>query len=53
MIELPDFASVRPTVLNWVIVGLMAITFIALMKFAVNRYDNPLLAKVKDLVNAA
>jgi len=53
MFELPEFSSVKPTVLNWMIVGLMAITFIAAAKFAVNHYDNAVSRKFKDLVNAA
>lgn len=28
-----DFAEVKPTVLNWAVVGLMAVTFISFFKF--------------------
>lgn len=33
-----DLADVKPSVLSWFIVGLMAITFIVFAKFAVNRW---------------
>lgn len=53
MFEL-SFADVKPSVLNWLIVGLMALTFSAAAKFAVNHYSsNPIVSKFKDLVNAA
>lgn len=44
-----DFSDVKPSVLSWVIVGLMAITFIVAAKYAVNRFPVP---GVTDLVNA-
>lgn len=28
-----DFAEVKPTLLNWAVVGMMAVTFIAFFKF--------------------
>lgn len=53
MLDFSNFANLKPSVMNWVLVGLMAITFIAAAKFAVNHYgDNPFIAKFKDLVNA-
>lgn len=51
MLEL-DLSDVKPSLFNWVIVGLMAVTFIAASKFVVNHYDNPITAKFKDLLNA-
>lgn len=33
-----DFADVKPSVLSWVIVGMMAVTFIVFAKFAVNKW---------------
>lgn len=33
-----DFANIYPSVLNWAIVGIMAVTFIAVMKFITNRW---------------
>jgi len=45
-----DFADVKPSVVSWVIVGLMAVTFIVFAKFVVNRWtinDN-----VKNFVNS-
>jgi hypothetical protein len=47
-----DFSDVKPSLLNWMIVGLMAITFIALAKFVVNHYSNPITDKFKSLVNS-
>lgn len=52
MFEL-NFSDVKPSVLNWLIVGLMAVTFIAFAKFVVNNYDNPLTNKLKNIINAA
>lgn len=36
-----DMADVKPSVLSWIVVGLMAVTFIAVMKYAVNRWYIP------------
>jgi len=36
-----DFADVKPSVHSWVIVGVMAVTFIVLMKWFVNTYPIP------------
>jgi hypothetical protein len=33
-----DFADVRPSLISWVIVGLMAVTFIAAAKYVLTRY---------------
>jgi len=41
-----DMADVKPTVLNWFIVGLMAVSFIVLMKYAMSRWPVPGLAEV-------
>ena len=45
-----DMADVRPSVISWVIVGLMAITFIVFAKFAVNKWIPN--ADVQAFVNA-
>lgn len=47
-----DFADVKPSVMNWVIVGLLAITFIVFMKFAVNKFDVPFLSSIREVVNS-
>ncbi len=47
-----DPADVKPSVLNWVIVGLLAITFIVFMKYAVNHFDNPVTRPIKEVVNS-
>lgn len=39
-----DFANVYPSVLNLVVVGLMATIFISIMKFLTNRWPVPGLA---------
>ena len=52
MFEL-DFSDVKPSVLNWVIVGLMAITFIAVAKYLVTKYDNPFTEFVRPLITSA
>jgi len=44
-----DFADVKPSLVNWMIVGLMAITFITLAKFAVNHFDTPVLKPFKSV----
>jgi heme A synthase len=36
-----DFASVKPSVLNWLIVGLMAVTFIVFFKWAFTKVSVP------------
>lgn len=33
-----DLADVKPSVLSWLIVGVMAVTFIVFAKFAVNKW---------------
>lgn len=47
-----DFADIKPSVLNWLLVGLMAASFIAAGKFAVNRWNNPATAFFRDFFNA-
>lgn len=47
-----DFSDVKPSALNWLIVGLMAITFISFAKFAVNHFDTPFLKPFKQLVTS-
>jgi len=41
-----DPADVKPSVLNWVIVGLMAVTFIAFMKLATTKWYIPGLSEL-------
>lgn len=36
-----DMADIKPSVLSWIIVGLMAATFIVVAKWAVNKYPVP------------
>jgi hypothetical protein len=33
-----DFADVKPSLLNWAVVGLMAVTFISFWKFVFNMW---------------
>lgn len=43
-------AEVNPTVMNWIITGLMAITFIVLLKWALNRWP---ISGLTEVVNMA
>lgn len=43
-------ADVTPSVLNWVMIGLMAVTFIVLAKWALNKWP---IAGLTDVVNMA
>jgi hypothetical protein len=36
-----DMADVKPTFLSWVTVGIMAVTFIVLMKYVTTKYPVP------------
>jgi hypothetical protein len=45
-----DFADVKPSVLSWIIVGLMAVTFIAFTKFILTKYPIPGLSQVVQAV---
>jgi hypothetical protein len=47
-----DFADVKPSVLNWLIIGIMAATFIALSKYVVNTYQNPVTNFFSPLFNS-
>lgn len=47
-----DFADVKPSVLNWFVVGMLAITFIVVAKFVVNKFDNPIVAPFKEVVSS-
>jgi hypothetical protein len=40
-----DFADLKPSVLNWFISGIMAVTFILAMKFLTARYNIPYLSE--------
>ena len=48
-----SFGDVSPSVLNWLVVGLMAISFIAFSKWAVNHFENPVTEFFKPIVNMA
>jgi len=41
-----DMSDVKPSVLSWLVVGLMAVTFIAFLKYATNRWYVPGLTEV-------
>lgn len=41
-----DFADVKPSLLSWLVVGIMAATFIAFFKFIFNKYRVPGLTEV-------
>lgn len=41
-----DFADVKPSVLNWVVVGLMAATFIVFAKWLMQKWPVPGLSDV-------
>lgn len=41
-----DFADVKPSVVSWVIVGLMAVTFIVVAKYIFTRWPVPGLTEV-------
>ncbi len=51
MVDL-DFADLKPSVLNWFLVGLMAMSFIVAVKFLIAKYPNPLTVFFRDFVNA-
>lgn len=42
-------STINPTVLNFLMVGIMAVVFITVAKYAVNQYNLPY---VKDTINA-
>ena len=44
-----DLADVRPSLVSWAIVGIMAVTFIILAKWAVAKWPIP---GVTELINA-
>lgn len=50
MLKLPDFADVKPSVVNFAMVGFMALVFIVLGKWAMQRWPIP---GLKDLFAAA
>jgi len=41
-----DFANPKPGVMSWLIVGLMAVTFILFMKWATARWPIPGLSEI-------
>lgn len=48
--QLPDMATPKPSILTWVLIGLMAMSFSVLAKYLVARFPLP---GVADFVNAA
>lgn len=44
-----DFADVKPSIISWFLVGIMAATFIVALKMIVNKYPVPGLT---ELINA-
>jgi hypothetical protein len=44
-----DLADVKPSVLSWLIVGLMAVSFILIAKFALNKFY---VSGVSEAINA-
>jgi hypothetical protein len=48
-----DLKDIKPSVYNWIVTGLMVMSFIVLAKFVVNKYENPLTNAVRPFVNAA
>ncbi len=45
-----DMADVKPSVLSWIVVGLMAVTFIAVVKYATTKWYVPGLTEVVNAV---
>lgn len=43
--------DIKPSVLSWVTVGVMAITFIVVFKFVVNKWSNPVTDVFRPVVN--
>ncbi len=41
-----DFADVKPSLLNWVVIGLMAVTFILVAKWLMMKWPIPGLSDV-------
>ncbi len=41
-----DFADVKPSVMSFLIVGLMAVVFILLMKFITSKYNIPVVGSL-------
>ena len=41
-----DMADVKPSLLSWVIVGLMSVTFIVFMKYVTEKYHIPGISEV-------
>lgn len=45
-----DMSDVKPSIVSFLVVGLMAVAFIALAKFTVAQFDNPLTRFVRPIV---
>lgn len=41
-----DMADVKPSVMSWIIVGLMSVTFIVLMKYVTDKWYIPGMSEV-------
>ena len=39
--DILDFGNIYPSVLNWALVGIMAVTFISIFKFLTAKYQVP------------
>jgi hypothetical protein len=51
MIDL-DMSGVKPSVMNFLLVGLLSVSFIVSAKYLVNRYDNFGTRVFRDVLNA-
>ncbi len=47
-----DLSDVKPSILNLITTGILAIVFIVLAKWLVNSMDNPVTNVFKDVINA-
>lgn len=47
-----DLKDLKPSVFNWFMIGLMAVSFIVFWKWIVNQYPNSFTDLVKPFMNA-
>ncbi len=47
-----DMSDVKPSLLSWILIGLMAVSFIAVTKYAVNTIDNSVTRFFRPVLNA-
>lgn len=52
MLDLSNLADVKPSVLSFITVGLLAIAFIVIAKYVVNAYQNPVTDLFRDTINS-